>query len=123
MLAEAPERGEDLERILADTWRTVVPGLVHWQHPAFMGYFPTANSPASVLAEPVTGGGASRRRRGARGRCRAGRAAEDAARTRITLQCPLAGDCGPGVSPGGGRGGPCAVGVTAARCVGSSLRA
>ncbi|KIQ66150.1 amino acid decarboxylase [Kitasatospora griseola] len=54
--ASAPERGEPLERILADTWSVVVPGLVHWQHPAFLGYYPTANSPASVLAELVTAG-------------------------------------------------------------------
>ncbi|MFD5560818.1 pyridoxal phosphate-dependent decarboxylase family protein [Kitasatospora griseola] len=54
--ASAPERGEPLERILTDTWSVIVPGLVHWQHPAFLGYYPTANSPASVLAELVTAG-------------------------------------------------------------------
>lgn len=52
----APERPEALEDILTDTWATIVPGLVHWQHPAFLGYYPTANSPASVLAELVTAG-------------------------------------------------------------------
>ncbi|GGS50146.1 pyridoxal-dependent decarboxylase [Streptomyces griseoviridis] len=52
----APERGEDLTDILDDTWRTIVPQLVHWQHPNFLGYFPAGNSPASVLAELVTAG-------------------------------------------------------------------
>ncbi|MBB1245160.1 aspartate aminotransferase family protein [Streptomyces durbertensis] len=52
----APERGEDLAAILEDTWRTIVPELVHWQHPNFLGYYPTNNSPASVLAELVTAG-------------------------------------------------------------------
>ncbi|MFJ7242907.1 pyridoxal phosphate-dependent decarboxylase family protein [Streptomyces olivaceus] len=51
-----PERGEDLADILEDTWRTIVPQLVHWQHPHFLGYYPTNNSPASVLAELVTAG-------------------------------------------------------------------
>ncbi|AXG82982.1 aspartate aminotransferase family protein [Streptomyces paludis] len=54
--AGPPERGEPLDRILRDTWDTVVPGLVHWQHPAFLAYYPTGNSPASVLAELVTAG-------------------------------------------------------------------
>ncbi|MBT2413416.1 aspartate aminotransferase family protein [Streptomyces sp. ISL-12] len=52
----APEQGEDLAGILEDTWRTIVPQLVHWQHPNFLGYFPANNSPASVLAELVTAG-------------------------------------------------------------------
>ncbi len=54
--ASAPEHGEDLGEILEDTWRTIVPQLVHWQHPDFLGYYPTSNSPASVLAELVTAG-------------------------------------------------------------------
>ncbi|MEV7018920.1 pyridoxal-dependent decarboxylase [Streptomyces sp. NPDC093991] len=52
----APEQGEDLADILEDTWQTIVPQLVHWQHPNFLGYYPTNNSPASALAELVTAG-------------------------------------------------------------------
>ncbi|WP_225102425.1 pyridoxal-dependent decarboxylase [Streptomyces sp. CoH27] len=52
----APEQAEELTEILDDTWRTIVPQLVHWQHPGFLGYYPTSNSPASVLAEFVTAG-------------------------------------------------------------------
>ncbi|GAA3379542.1 aspartate aminotransferase family protein [Streptomyces sannanensis] len=52
----APEQGEELTEILNDTWSTIVPQLVHWQHPGFLGYYPTNNSPASVLAELVTAG-------------------------------------------------------------------
>ncbi|KPI13167.1 Aromatic-L-amino-acid decarboxylase [Actinobacteria bacterium OV450] len=33
-----------------------MPQLVHWQHPGFFGYYPTNNSPASVLAELVGAG-------------------------------------------------------------------
>ncbi|MFH8475016.1 pyridoxal-dependent decarboxylase [Streptomyces sp. NPDC018000] len=52
----APEQGEELTEVLNDTWGTIVPQLVHWQHPGFLGYYPTNNSPASVLAELVTAG-------------------------------------------------------------------
>ncbi|UQA97178.1 pyridoxal phosphate-dependent decarboxylase family protein [Streptomyces halobius] len=51
-----PEQAEGLGEMLADTWNVIVPGLTHWQHPAFLGYYPTNNSPASVLAEFVTAG-------------------------------------------------------------------
>ncbi|MEV1048225.1 pyridoxal-dependent decarboxylase [Streptomyces sp. NPDC049916] len=54
--AAAPEEAEPLADLLEDTWNLVVPGLVHWQHPAFLGYYPTNNSPASVLAELLTAG-------------------------------------------------------------------
>ncbi|HEY8983814.1 MAG TPA: pyridoxal-dependent decarboxylase [Streptomyces sp.] len=54
--ATAPEQGESLAQLLDDTWRMIVPQLVHWQHPGFLGYYPTSNSPASVLAELVTAG-------------------------------------------------------------------
>src|SRR2546430_13608081 len=37
--ASAPETGEPLEQIFADLDRLIVPGVVHWAHPQFMGYF------------------------------------------------------------------------------------
>ncbi|MFD5554671.1 pyridoxal-dependent decarboxylase [Streptomyces sp. NPDC127068] len=52
----APEQGESLNRIVDETWATIVPGLVPWQHPAFLGHYPAANSPASALVELVTAG-------------------------------------------------------------------
>lgn len=52
----APEGGEPMEAILADVDRVVMPGIVHWQHPRFYGYFPSSTSPPSVLADLLTAG-------------------------------------------------------------------
>ena len=52
----APEAGEDVESILADFERVVMPGITHWQHPRFFAYFPANASPPSVLAEFLTAG-------------------------------------------------------------------
>jgi len=52
--ASPPEQGEEMGRIFADFRDTIVPGMVHWQHPAFFGYFPANSSPPSVLAEMLT---------------------------------------------------------------------
>ena len=35
----APEEGEPFERILSDVDNIIVPGMVHWSHPMFLGYF------------------------------------------------------------------------------------
>ena len=37
--AQPPEHGESFENILADVDRLIVPGMVHWSHPMFLGYF------------------------------------------------------------------------------------
>jgi aromatic-L-amino-acid decarboxylase len=50
----APEQGESFEAIFADFQRIVMPGVTHWQHPAFHAYFPANSSPPSVLAEMLT---------------------------------------------------------------------
>jgi aromatic-L-amino-acid decarboxylase len=52
----APESGEDVEGILADFERVVMPGITHWQHPRFFAYFPANSSPPSILAEMLTAG-------------------------------------------------------------------
>lgn len=57
MLPERPpERGEPFEAVLADLDRVVVPGLLHWQHPSFFGFFPSNNSGPSVLGELLSAG-------------------------------------------------------------------
>jgi aromatic-L-amino-acid/L-tryptophan decarboxylase len=52
----APERGEPVEAVLADLDRIVAPGLTHWQHPGFFGYFPANTSGPSVLGDLVCAG-------------------------------------------------------------------
>jgi aromatic-L-amino-acid decarboxylase len=52
----APEHGEPVSAVLADLDRVVVPGLTHWQHPGFFGYFPANTSGPSVLGDLVSAG-------------------------------------------------------------------
>ena len=52
--AAAPEEGEPFARLFADFQSIVVPGMTHWNHPAWFAYFPGNNSPPSILAEMLT---------------------------------------------------------------------
>lgn len=54
--AGAPEVGEPFERVLADLERVVMPGITHWQHPAFFGFFPANASGPAVLADLISSG-------------------------------------------------------------------
>jgi aromatic-L-amino-acid decarboxylase len=47
----APEKGESFDQIFEDFEKIILPGMTHWQHPAFFGYFPANNSEPSILAE------------------------------------------------------------------------
>jgi aromatic-L-amino-acid decarboxylase len=49
--AHPPRDGEPLQAILADFERTIIPGITHWNHPAFFGYFATSSSVPGILAE------------------------------------------------------------------------
>jgi aromatic-L-amino-acid/L-tryptophan decarboxylase len=49
--ASPPRDAEPLERILADFEAKIVPGITHWNHPAFFGYFATSSSVPAILAE------------------------------------------------------------------------
>lgn len=51
-----PEQGEPFADVLGDLDRVVVPGLTHWQHPGFFGYFPANTSGPSVLGDLVSAG-------------------------------------------------------------------
>src|SRR5688500_7000178 len=46
-----PQTGEPLDESLADFERLVVPGITHWNHPAFFAYFNTSGSAAGVGRE------------------------------------------------------------------------
>jgi aromatic-L-amino-acid decarboxylase len=52
----APEQGEPFSAVLADLDRVVMPGITHWQHPGFFGYFPANTSGPSVLGDLVSAG-------------------------------------------------------------------
>jgi aromatic-L-amino-acid decarboxylase len=51
-----PEQPEDFEGVFRDLERVVLPGLSHWQHPRFFGYFPANASLASVLGDLLSTG-------------------------------------------------------------------
>src|SRR5438105_12540966 len=46
-----PERGEPMEQILSDFRDLIVPGLTHWNHPRFFGYFSNSASGPGILGE------------------------------------------------------------------------
>ena len=54
--AEPPDAPETFDAILADLDRIVMPGLSHWQHPRFFGYFPSNGELSSVLGDYVSTG-------------------------------------------------------------------
>ena len=54
--ADPPLQAESFDGILADLDRVVMPGLSHWQHPSFFGYFPSNGELASVLGDYVSTG-------------------------------------------------------------------
>jgi aromatic-L-amino-acid decarboxylase len=48
---EAPEQGEPFDAIWNDVERVILPGITHWNHPGFFGYFAITGSAPGVLAE------------------------------------------------------------------------
>src|SRR5947207_13933080 len=52
--AQPPEHGESFENILADVDRLIVPGMVHWSHPMFLGYFGWTATAPGLLGEIIT---------------------------------------------------------------------
>lgn len=51
-----PEAPESMDAVLADVERIIVPGLSHWQHPRFFGYFPSNGELSSVLGDYLSTG-------------------------------------------------------------------
>jgi aromatic-L-amino-acid decarboxylase len=60
--AHTPERGlgadsrDSWDAVFADIERVILPGVTHWQHPSFFGYFPANISGPSVLGELLSAG-------------------------------------------------------------------
>jgi aromatic-L-amino-acid decarboxylase len=46
-----PEHGEPLGAILRDFESQIVPGITHWNHPGFFGYFATSSSVPGIIGE------------------------------------------------------------------------
>ncbi len=54
--AEPPAKAEGFDAIFRDLDRIIVPGLSHFQHPSFYGYFPANSELASVLGDYLSTG-------------------------------------------------------------------
>ncbi len=54
--ASPPEQAENFEAVFADLDTLILPGLSHWQHPRFFGYFPSNGHLASVLGDYLSTG-------------------------------------------------------------------
>jgi aromatic-L-amino-acid decarboxylase len=54
--AQPPDQAEPFDAIVRDLDQIIVPGLSHWQHPQFFGYFPCNGTLASVLGDYVSTG-------------------------------------------------------------------
>jgi aromatic-L-amino-acid decarboxylase len=52
--ASPEETGRPYEELLADFESKIVPGVTHWNHPAFFAYFSITGSQAGILAELLT---------------------------------------------------------------------
>jgi aromatic-L-amino-acid/L-tryptophan decarboxylase len=54
--AHPPEHAEAFADIMRDLDRVIVPGISHWQHPSFFGYFPSNGLLSSVLGDFLSTG-------------------------------------------------------------------
>jgi aromatic-L-amino-acid decarboxylase len=54
--AVPPAGPEPFADIIRDLDRVIVPGITHWQHPAFFGYFPSVGVLSSVLGDFLSTG-------------------------------------------------------------------
>ncbi|MFI5242809.1 MAG: pyridoxal-dependent decarboxylase, partial [Gemmatimonadales bacterium] len=51
--AHVPATGEPMERVLAELDTVIMPGIVHWGHPAFLGYFGSTSNGPALLGEMI----------------------------------------------------------------------
>src|SRR5947199_4836476 len=49
-----PEEGERFEKILSDINRLIIPGMAHWSHPMFLGYFGWTTTAPGILGEIIS---------------------------------------------------------------------
>src|SRR5579883_1574952 len=52
--ASPPSEPESLGTIFDDFKSTIIPGVTHWNHPAFFAYFATSSSVPGILAEMLS---------------------------------------------------------------------
>ena len=50
---QGPEEGEAFDKIFADIKQLIIPGVVHWGHPEFMGYFGSTSTAPGIEGEMI----------------------------------------------------------------------
>ncbi|HZD04021.1 MAG TPA: pyridoxal-dependent decarboxylase, partial [Longimicrobiales bacterium] len=50
----APSEGDAMEDVLADFRDVILPGVTHWNHPSFHGYFAVTGSGPGILGEMIS---------------------------------------------------------------------
>ncbi|MEO5815674.1 MAG: pyridoxal-dependent decarboxylase [Gemmatimonadaceae bacterium] len=53
MSASMPASADDMSRIIEELDAVIMPGVVHWGHPAFLGYFGSTSNGPALLGEMV----------------------------------------------------------------------
>ena len=48
-----PQHGQSMDSILEELDRVIMPGIVHWGHPAFFGYFGSTTTAPGILGEMI----------------------------------------------------------------------
>jgi aromatic-L-amino-acid decarboxylase len=48
---EAPENGKEIEYLMEVTKKLIFPGVMNWQSPKFLGYYPSSVNVTSIFAE------------------------------------------------------------------------
>ncbi len=54
LAAEPPVDGEPFEQIMQDFQERILPGITHWNHPGFFGYFAITGSAPGIIGEMLT---------------------------------------------------------------------
>ncbi|MBA2682992.1 MAG: aminotransferase class V-fold PLP-dependent enzyme [Gemmatimonadaceae bacterium] len=51
--SEAPQKGASMDEVMRELDALVMPGIVHWGHPAFLGYFGSTSNGPALLGEMI----------------------------------------------------------------------
>lgn len=49
--SEAPQKPSPWQSVMAEIESIIMPGITHWQHPNFCGFFNTTSSYPSIVAD------------------------------------------------------------------------
>lgn len=53
---EIPKKPETFDEVMSDVDKSIMPGILHWNHPNFFAYFGAGNAYPSVLGDMLSSG-------------------------------------------------------------------